>query len=182
MAKRTPRAVRPVRNLAEANRALAEIASLRRSLRREEDALNQELERLRARAEAAAAPLRARLQGAEAGLQAFAELHKDALFQTRRSCELECGSLGFRRSSALRTARGVTWAEVLRRLEDRGRLDGVRRSRSVNREVLRTWPDTDLSGLGVHREERDSFWYETNEARLDAEGAGRCPDQGGLAA
>ncbi len=135
-----------VKDLAQANQTLAEIAVLKR--------------------EAQAAARQARIEALESGLAAFAEFGKAELFKDRRTCELDFGRLGFRRSSEVRPKPRNTWAAVLGRVKELGLVEAVRVREDVNREALRQWPEARLELVGARRVEKDVFWCEVNEEAL----------------
>lgn len=156
-----------VATLANAQAALEEIASLQRQVKALEVEVNEEIARLKARAEEQSRPWRERIEALERGLKAWAEGQKENLFAERRSVELTHGRVGFRRSTVLRTRRGTTWADVLGRLKELGRTDGIRVREDVDKEAVKAWPESELEPLGLTRHERDVFWYEVDEVELD---------------
>ena len=166
MARRKPKNLFPIKNLAQANQALAEIAVLKRRIEAVNARLNDEIDRLKAQAEAEAAPLASRLESLENGLLAFAEFNKDELFKDRRSRELDYGTLGYRRSTQLKPMPRHTWAMVLGKIEELGFSEAVRVKKDVDREALRTWPDERLELVGARRVEKDTFWYEVKEEEI----------------
>lgn len=168
-ARRKPQNLYPVKDLAQANATLGEIAGLKRQIDAINAELNEEMDRMKAEAEAHIAPLAARLTSLENGLLAFAEYNKDELFAEKRSQELTFGILGYRRSSEIAAQPKRTLAQVLEKLEELGFTEGIRTSRSVNKDVLRTWPDERLDLVGARRVEKDTFWYEVKTEEIKPE-------------
>ena len=171
MARRKPDAVYPVKSLAEANEALKEIAGLSRGVSAIEARMNEDIDSIKAQAAEETAPLKARLAALENGLMVFSETRKDALFGEKRSVELDYGSLGYRRSTALTTARGTTWKQVLGRLEELQFAEAIRVKREPDKDVLAKWTPERLELVGVAVVGKDTFWYELNQEKLaDLEG------------
>ena len=167
MANSKTKLTAPVGTLNEADLALERIAELHRMIQTVELALNEQIDALKRQAADRVAPWKEELQALERGLKNFAKDHKDLLFEHRRSCDLLHGSFGFRRSTVLRVRRGVTWGDVLDRLQAMGRTDAVRVRKDVDKEALRQWPEADLEPLGVKRHEKDDFWYEVKAEAIE---------------
>jgi len=166
MARIKPKNLYPVKDLTAANAAMAEIAVIKRSITELESAMNTSIDRIKAEAEVKAAPLQTRLASIEGGLLAFAEHDKDELFKTKRSRELDFGSLGYRRSKEIKPQPKRTWKMVLGTIKRLGFKAAVRSKEMVNKEELHTWPDSRLDLIGCRRVEKDSFWYEVDEEKI----------------
>lgn len=166
MARCKPKNLHPVKNLKEADLALAQLARLKRDLGRIRDEANEEIDRVKSEAEARAEPLNARLDALENGLLAFAEFNKEELFALRRSRELAFGALGWRRSREIKPTPKGSWKMILARIKEHGFAEALRTREEVNREELHGWPEERLAQVGARRVEKDSFWYEINEQPL----------------
>lgn len=166
MGRIKPKNLYPVKDLAAANAAMAEIAGIKRSIVELESAMNTSIDRIKAEAEVKAAPLQTRLASIEGGLLAFAEHNKDELFKTKRSRELDFGSLGYRRSKEIKPQPKKTWKMVLGTIKRMGFTMAVRNKESVNKEELHTWPDSRLDLIGCRRMTKDAFWYEIDEEKI----------------
>lgn len=158
----------PIADLGQADAALREIAELKRRLGAREAQLNEAIDQLKAEAAAAAAPDQARLKSLEGGLQAFSEYNRDTLFPQKKSVELNHGLLGYRKTTALKTAGKTTWAMVLAKLKELEFFGGIRAKEEVNKEELLTWPSERLDLVGARRESQDVFWYEVKEEEIAA--------------
>jgi phage host-nuclease inhibitor protein Gam len=166
MARQKPKNLYPVKDLAAANKALAEIAELKRSIKAQEAAMNDEIDRLKAETEAAVAPLQAKMASLENGLLAFAEFNKDELFVDKRSKDLDFGSLGYRRSKEIKPMPKKTLAMVLGKLKELGFTEAIRVKESVNKDELSQWSDEKLALVDARRVEKDTFWYEVAEHEI----------------
>lgn len=166
MARSKPDSIKPISDLSQANAALAEIAEIKRELSAIEVDMNEAIDRLKAQAEAQAAPLQAKIKVLEGGLQAFAEYNKKSLFTDKRSKELDYGTIGYRKSSQIKPKAKTTWEMVLGRLKDLKFLSAIRTRDEVAKEELATWPNERLDLVGARRVEKDQFWYEIDEAKI----------------
>lgn len=166
--RKKPQNLYPVKDLVEANAVLAEIGALKRKISSINDSLSDDIDRLKADAEAKAAPVATRLASLENGLLAFAEYNKGEVFGTKRSLELTFGVLGYRRSSEIAPQTKITLAMILGRLEELGLSDAIRITKQVNKEEMRTWPDERLELVGARRVEKDTFWYEIKDEEIKA--------------
>ena len=166
MSRKKPQNLYPVKDLTEANTVLADIGALKRQIEQINATLADDVDLLKADAEARIAPLAARMSLLENGLLAFAEYNKGDLFAGRRSRELTFGTLGYRRSNEIAAKPKHTMAMVLGRLEELGFDEAIRIRKSVDKETMRTWPDERLDLVGARRVEKDSFWYELKEVEV----------------
>ena len=164
--RKKPTNLYPVKDLAEANGVLAEIGALKRQKERIDQDLSDQVDQLKAEAEAKAAPILERIAKLENGLLAFAEYNKADVFGERRSKELTHGVLGYRKSTEIATKPGHTLAMVLGRLKELGFTAGIRTTETVNKDELRTWPEERLDLVGAKRKEKDTFWYEVHETEV----------------
>ncbi len=169
MARSKPNNLYPVRNLEEANQVLAELGQLKREIAEINAKMNDEIDRIKADAQALAAPLDSRMEALENGLLAFARYNKEELFTKARSKELVYGSIGYRRSHDLATMPKITWKQVLGKLEELGFEEGIRIRRDPNKETLRTWTEERLALIGCLIREKDTFWYEINEQEVSSQ-------------
>lgn len=167
MARRKPKTLYPVKDLKAANTTMAEIGALKRRIAEFEAMMNEEIDRIKAGAEAEVAPLMQQVKEMEAGLTAFAEYNKNELFAKKRSVELDFGTLGYRRSKEIRPKPKHTLAMVLHRLKELGFNMAIRNKASVNKEELHGWPDERLDLVGARRVEKDEFWFEINEQKIN---------------
>lgn len=147
-----------VHNLAQADAVLAELAELEQRLATIQADVTQRLAALHAEAAAATAPLVRRRQLLTEALHQFADRQRLRLFTQRRGLRLAHGALGFRRTTALVLLPRVGWQLVLRQIKEQGFSAAVRTREEVDKRVLRTWPEEQLTRVGVGRLTRDQFW------------------------
>lgn len=163
-----PMPVVPIINtVEEADATLAEIASRKRQISLFEISLKEEVDRLKAECSAQCAPLKQDIEVREQALVQFALAKKEELFKGKKSRDLTFGTIGFRLSSSLKTARKMTWDRVLGILKDRGLTQCIRTKEEVDKEALRTMSADALAEVGCKLIQEDTFYYELNETELE---------------
>lgn len=166
MARVKPQNVQPVRSIEEANEALREIGELKRLAADIENRMNDDIAAIKANAAEEAAPHNTRRAALENGLLAFAEIKKDEIFDGKRSLRLDYGELGYRKSTELATVKGFTWKQVLGKLKELAFKEAIRIKEEPDKEVMSQWPDERLALVGTERREKDTFWFEIDEAKI----------------
>ena len=170
MAKRKkPLNVFPVKSVEDANQTLREIAMIEREISAIETRMNENIDKIKAKAKMKAASYEKQLQGLENGLQAFSEFNKPKLFEKKKSMSLNFGSLGFRKNTVLKPMPKFTWAKVLEILKAKGLNSAIRTKETPNKDILGEWSDERLSIVSVRRVSSDQFWYTVNEEELKNE-------------
>lgn len=166
MARQKPKNVFLIRDVEGVNQALAELGEIKRRIDGIETEMNEKIDQAKMEAGALCAPLQARREALESGVLAFAEYNREELFQKKKSLELDFGSIGYRKSTSIKTLAKTTWAMVLGRIKELKFTEAIRTKEDVNREVLQTWPDERLVLVGAKRVEEDTFWIELKEESL----------------
>lgn len=92
-------AIAPIRDLTDANNALAEIAEIDRAIEAANHQLNEDIDNLKKSTQDEIAPLAERKECLGLGLANFAELSKAEFFKDRKSKELDFGTIGYRKST-----------------------------------------------------------------------------------
>lgn len=171
MAREKPKAaIAPIRDLTDADNALAEIAEIDRAVEVANHQLNEDIDNMKKGVQEEIAPLLERKEMLGAGLANFAELNRTEMFKDRKSRELDFGVIGFRKSTALATIKKVcsTWKEVLGKLKQYDFRDAIRVKEEPDREVMSEWPKERLDLVGVQRVEKDEFFYEVKQEKVAA--------------
>ncbi|MDH5511385.1 MAG: host-nuclease inhibitor Gam family protein, partial [Nitrospinota bacterium] len=143
-----------------------EITEINTGLARMEEELNEVIADAKLQTSETAAPLQARKAALEAALYLYAKAHKTRLFSDRRTVAMAHGTIGFRATPELRTAKGLTWDKVLAALKDLRWRAGIRVKESVNKDVVRAWEQERLDRIGVRLVNKESFWYRTAEEEI----------------
>lgn len=173
MAKRAKpqQLIAPIGSLEDADKALAEIAEIDRIIEAANNRMNEDIDSLKKETQAIIAPHVERKEALGAGLYNFAELHKIDLFAKKKSRELDFGTIGYRKTSALELMKKIStsWKVVLERIKENKLLEAVRIKEEVDKETMSKWPSERLELVGVKREEKDEFYYETKQEAVEAQ-------------
>ncbi|CAM1378246.1 host-nuclease inhibitor Gam family protein [Fretibacterium fastidiosum] len=146
MAREKPKQIiAPIRDLTEADNALAEIAEIDRAVAAANQQLNEDIDALKKNTQDEIAPL-----------------------LERKSRDLGFGTIGFRKSTSLATLKKIcsTWKEVLGKLKEYGFRDAIRVKEEPDKEAMSEWPKERLELVGVQRVEKDEFYYEISQEKL----------------
>ncbi|MBF0454973.1 MAG: host-nuclease inhibitor Gam family protein [Magnetococcales bacterium] len=167
--KRSKPEVFHVRDLDHADQVLMRIGELKRAIGSAEDEMQALVDQHKSRADAVVAPLREELKQLDGGLAAFGEYNKSALFKEKRSRELLFGFIGFRRSTEIKPVPKNSIGGILERLQQLKLVDAIKTKLTINKEVMREWPDERLELVGARRVQKDTFFYEIKEEGLEVE-------------
>lgn len=166
MARQKPEA-HIIGTVKQAEAALQEIAGIERRIASHEAHMNEVIDNAKANAKALCDPLVERRKALATGLATFATLNKADLFAKRKSITLGFGTIGFRKVTRLKALAKVTMARVLERLHECGFKDAIRTKESVDKEVMRDWPDERLETVGMQRVSSDDFYYELDQEAVE---------------
>ncbi|WP_051445027.1 host-nuclease inhibitor Gam family protein [Desulfocurvus vexinensis] len=158
-----------ITTMEQAKAALAEMAQLERRLRAIEADMNENMDVIKANADAEAAPHKERQKALGTALNGFAEVNRAELFARRKSLELPHGVIGWRQSTSIVARAKVKMGHVLEKLKDLGWLDAVKTSETVNKEAMRDWTDGKLDAVGMERKVTDQFFIEISAEALKGE-------------
>jgi phage host-nuclease inhibitor protein Gam len=146
---------------------LASIAEHQREIDRIEAELNEGIDNLKAAAAQAARKHLAAVEEVTAAMKAAALADRKELFGEAKSLSLAHGEVGFRASTSLCLAtRTATWEGVLEELTETGRVEAVRVTREINKDVLKTWPPASLAAYGVKLKSTERFFVRPDVERI----------------
>lgn len=154
----------------QADEALRQIGLRRLALTELEADLQGRVDKLKAVYAEKVDPLTQEVKALEKQLEEFATAHRDD-FGKAKSKRLVFGRVGFRISTSLRLLAGETWERVLdvvKTMSPQWQKRLVRTTEEVDRATLRTakLDDTSLAGLGVAREQSETFGYDLDLERV----------------
>lgn len=158
-----------VASLEEAEAALGEMASLERKLGGIQSNMQEDIDQAKARASQAAKPLAERHKALSEAVGAFAILNKDELFKKARSLDLGFGVIGFRLSTRIMQARGVSVGLTLERMKQYGLSEGIRLKEEINKDVCLAWPEERLDLVGLKRQQQDKPYIEIRKDAVPQE-------------
>ena len=145
---------------AQAEGALAEMASLDRKLAGIESAMQEVIDTAKATASQQANPLLARRKELADAIAVFAKLNRQELFAKAKSLDMGFGIIGFRASTRISQVRGITAETTLEKLHQYNLADGIRVKEETNKEACLGWPDERLELVGLVRKILDTFFIE----------------------
>lgn len=157
-----------ITNLDRADEALQRLAAIDREQKLITQALNEQVDALKASARAQLEPLDAQRKDLENDLGVFAVTNKAEFFgeHRNRSQDLTFGIIGFRRATRLLARHKMTWGAVLERLISMDLFEAIRTKREVDKTAMADWSDEKLEAVGVRRETSDEFYIELKPIEL----------------
>ncbi|MDR1656154.1 MAG: host-nuclease inhibitor Gam family protein [Deltaproteobacteria bacterium] len=155
-----------IENLNEADAVLARMAEAQREIALVENALNEQIDRLKSEAQQRTIDHRNILTMEELRLKAYSKDNRKE-FKGLQSLDLAHGTLGFRRSTALSlAAKGDTWEEIIARLEEGGHDEVIRRTKEADKDALKKWPEDRLQSFGLKLKETEKFVVEVKQEKV----------------
>lgn len=140
---------------------LKEICESEMAIEAIEADLNQKIQDLKLDAEMRAKPIRDRMDKLSQECKAFVEQNRADIKGKTRA--LNFGSVGFRLSTKI-VLKNVQ--SVIAALKARGMKNCVIVKESVDKDVLKGYPDEILAAVGASKKVEDTFWFETNREKL----------------
>ncbi|MCM1121810.1 MAG: host-nuclease inhibitor Gam family protein [Eubacterium sp.] len=117
---------------------------------------------IKQRTEAAAQPYKDQIKRLELQIKEFTTLNKSELKGKTR--EMAFGRVGFRMSTKLVLPKAVE--TVITQLRKNGMGDCIVTKESVNKEILKTYDENTIIGVGASLKKEDTFWYETKQEKI----------------
>ena len=155
-----------IKNMSQAEGALAEMSAISRKLSLIEGTMNEEIDSAKARAQQEGAPLIARYNELEKAVKAYGTLNKSRLFSGRRSLELAFGTISFRQSTRITLQHRVTEEMALQALRELGLPEGIRVKEELDRTAMADWPDSKLETVGMKRRTVDTISVDVKAEEL----------------
>lgn len=153
-----------VGSLADADKVLQELAELQRRENSIANTLNEKVDAAKAEAADKMGEVNTRRKILEAALSGYAITNKSELFKTKKSLDLDFGTLSFRASTSVVTAGStVKWAMVLDKIKEKAFADGIRTKEEIDKEALMKWSDEKLAQVGAKKKTVDTFGYELKQ-------------------
>lgn len=147
----------------DADKALAEIAMLNRSIQTLDTAQNEAIDRIKAQTKEKAAPHISRKEVLEEALKVFCDSRRSE-FMDAKTKRLLFGSVGYRLTSRVVVKKvGDTMAA----LRDLGLTQFIRIKEELDKEGLRTLDSETLANVGASVRTENVFGYEVSEAVVE---------------
>ena len=151
-----------IKNLDEANTALAEIGSLQLQLEAIDGKGSEKIGAIKEKMAKDGEAARQRIQELDSALALYAEYNKQELFKDKKTVPLSYGNIGFRLSTKIKTKK--TTQELLKKLFG-GR--GLRIKEEVDKEQLKEWTESELAQVDAAKVVEDTFFYEVNKEEVN---------------
>jgi phage host-nuclease inhibitor protein Gam len=142
---------------------LKEIAECELEIENITTEMNQKIHDIKLEAEMKAKPLQDRIERLGLDIKAFVEENKAEL--NGKTKQLNFGKTGFRLSTKLVLKKVETVLENLKRFKME---DCITVKESINKDVLKKYPEADIIKVGGTLKKEDVFWYETEREKLQA--------------
>lgn len=155
-----------LKDIQQAEGALAEMSAISRKLSLIEGAMNEEIDDAKARAQQESSPLFSRYAELEKAVKAFGTLNKSRLFADRKSLDLAFGTIAFRQSTRISLQHRVTEGMALQKLHEFGLSDGIRVKEELDRAAMMDWPDSKLEMVGMKRRTVESISVDVKAEEL----------------
>jgi phage host-nuclease inhibitor protein Gam len=151
-----------IKNNNEANTALGKIAICELKLSEIDGDASIEVGKIKEQAAKAGEALRREIQSLGEGVNLYADYNKDELFSNKRSVDFSYGTIGFRKSTKVKTKKSTL--ELLKKLFQ-GK--GINVKESIDKTVLSEWDDELLAQVDAAKVTDDTFYYETNKDEVN---------------
>jgi phage host-nuclease inhibitor protein Gam len=162
MARKRITSPQQIKNLDDANAALAEIGSLELRLEKIDGEASQRIGKIKEAAASAGEESRDRIKELESALALFAEYNKAELFREKKTIELSYGEIGFRKSTKVSVKKSTI--ELLKKLFP-GK--GIRVKEEIDKEALAEFEDGELAQVDAAKVENDVFGYKVNRDEIN---------------
>lgn len=146
-----------IKDIQQVEGALAEMSAISRKRNAIKDAMNEEIDGAKARAQQELVPLILRYDELEKAVKVFGTLNKSRLFADRKTLDLAFGVVTFRRYPRIVLQNGVSDVMELQKLREFGLLDGIRVKEELDKVAMYDWPDSKLEMVGLKRRTVDTI-------------------------
>lgn len=154
-----------LKNWAEVDAALREIAEKEIAIEEIEGEMNKQINGIKISSGLEAKPLQDRIDKLGQDVKEFVTEHKDELDGKTKS--LNFGNTGFRLSTSVIIPRAKEKVEaIIKSLKIRKMSDCINVVESVNKEVLKKYGEDEIIKVGARLKKEDVFWYETAREKL----------------
>lgn len=146
---------------------LETIGAKTRSLEKIEHTMQERIDKAKTDAAMAAQPLKDEVKELEAALMIFLEDRKNE-FETKKTRELNFGSVGYRKSTKVVLPRGESkMQELINKLKALGMQDCiVAKQEKVDKEALKAYSEEDIKEAGAWLDVQDKPWYEVKREEV----------------
>ncbi len=155
-----------LKSWAEVNDALRGIAEAQNEIAIVESGMNMQIDAIKEVYEAKIKEYKEEIRRQELLIKEYTSDRRDEL--NGRSKDLTFGKVGFRKSTRLVLPKVLD--RVICSLRKNGMEACITVKETVNKDVLKTYPEEDILRVGGSLKVEDTFWYETKTVELAKEG------------
>ncbi|GAB6170763.1 hypothetical protein JCM15765_02410 [Paradesulfitobacterium aromaticivorans] len=151
----------PLQTWDDVNLNLKEMGELEMAIEGIEAKMNEQIQDIKLDAELKAKPLKDKIEKLSVEIKGFVEENRAEI--KGKTMNLNFGSVGFRQSTKIliKNAKAVISA-----LRAKNMNDCIIVKESVDKDVLRGYPDEVIASVGAGKKVEDAFWYEVNREKL----------------
>lgn len=150
----------------EVNDALRCIAEAQNEIAIVESGMNMQIDAIKEAHEAKIKEYKEEIKRQELLIKEYTTDRRDEL--NGKSMDLTFGKVGFRKSTKLILPKALD--RVISSLRKNGMEACIIVKETVNKDVLKTYPEEDILQVGGSLKVEDTFWYETKAVELAKEG------------
>lgn len=148
-----------LRSWDEVNEALKKIGDAQDEIAAIEAEMNSKITEIKAEAKEKIKPYESEIKMKELMIQQYTSEHRDDL--KGKSFKLAFGTVGFRLSTKLVLPKDLK--TVIKNLQMNGMMDCLNTKVTVNKDVLKTYAESEILNVGASLKKEDTFWYETEK-------------------
>lgn len=150
----------------EVNSALREIGVITMKIEAIDAKADQEIGKIKERAAKEGEEHRERITELDDAIALFLKVNKHNLFtQDKRSLPLSYGTVGFRKSTKVRTKK--TTLELIKKLFADRKDTAIRNKEEPNKDILADWKDEELAAIDAAKVVEDNPYYEVNREEVN---------------
>ncbi|MGN1144894.1 MAG: host-nuclease inhibitor Gam family protein [Acetatifactor sp.] len=146
----------------EVDEALKVIAEAQNEISIVESTMNMQIDAIKSVSDEKIKGYRDEIKKQELLIKEFTTGSKDEL--DGKSKELTFGKVGFRKSTKVVLPKALE--RVIASLKKNGMEDCVVLKETVNKDMLKTYPEKDILKVGASLKVEDAFWYETKAVEI----------------
>lgn len=151
-----------LKNWEDVNEALRLIAEAQNEIAMVEAGMNVQIDTIKLTYEEKIQEYKKQIKQQELLIKELTTDKKDQL--DGKTKDLTFGRVGFRKSTKLQLPKALE--KVIATLKKKGMEDCISVKETVNKDILKQYPEEEILAVGGSLKVEDAFWYETKQAEL----------------
>lgn len=147
----------------ELESVLAEMAEIDRSISVIENEMNKEIDRAKEIASVKSKSFLEKRKEFANAIAVYATIHKDELFQDKKSAEFNFGIIGYRQSTAIVQMAKNKVEDTIKKIKEFGLNVALRTKEEIDKTKLVDWSNEKLASIGMQRKVEDTFFIEVKQ-------------------